>query len=232
MTTTIAAAIFVKTPGYSPLKTRLAEGIGAELAEQFHRMATRCERDVLEVSVRELTPHGITLQPIWAVAEPEALDDPFWNDFPMMGQGTGDLGARLHFVYAELIEQYDGVLLLGADSPQLDVALIVSAVQGLVAEDRRFCLAPANDGGFSLFAGNTPIPESVWMSVPYSSTDTARKLMDQLASIAPVETLRELIDVDTRDDLDSILPKLNQENALPSQQELGQWIIEINRRLG
>lgn len=226
----IAAAIFVKTPGCSPLKTRLAEGIGTENAEQFHFRATRCVRDVLRESVRILSQRGIELQPIWAVAEPEALGDPVWNDFPVMGQGGGELGSRLHRVYSQLIDESDGVLLLGADTPQLDVDLIISAVLETVGDPPRFCLAPANDGGFSLFGGNAPIPESVWTSVPYSSTETARCLMDNLKQTGPVTTLLELVDVDTLDDLLRILPVLNQENALPSQRELGQWIMDNTRR--
>lgn len=226
----LTAAIFVKTPGYSPLKTRLAAGIGTENAEQFHFRATRCVRDVLRESIRILSQRGIELQPIWAVAEPEALGDPVWNDFPVMGQGGGELGSRLHRVYSQLIDESDGVLLLGADSPQLDVELIVSAVQELAIETPRFCLAPANDGGFSLFGGNAPIPESVWTSVPYSSQETAHCLIEQLEPFGPVERLSELIDVDTLDDLLRILPVLSQENALPSQRELGQWIMDKTRR--
>lgn len=226
----VAAAVFVKTPGYSPLKTRLAEGIGTENAEQFHRRATRCVRDVLRESIRILSQRGIELQPIWAVAEPEALGDPVWNDFPVMGQGGGELGSRLHRVYAQLIDESEGVLLLGADSPQLDVELIVSAVREVIGEKPRFCLAPANDGGFSLFGGNAPILESVWTSVPYSSQETARCLIEQLEPFGPVERLSELIDVDTLDDLIQILPVLNRENALSSQRELGQWIVDKTRR--
>lgn len=43
----VAIAVFIKTPGLSPIKTRLAEGIGSEKAIEFSGMmhATHVQRD-------------------------------------------------------------------------------------------------------------------------------------------------------------------------------------------
>ena len=60
-----AAAVFVKTIGYSPLKTRLASGIGTLQADQFYRLACQSiSEQLLEVSP--------TIQPYWAVAESQS----------------------------------------------------------------------------------------------------------------------------------------------------------------
>jgi hypothetical protein len=37
----VGIAIFVKTPGHSPLKTRLAAGIGIDAAREFHMLAAQ-----------------------------------------------------------------------------------------------------------------------------------------------------------------------------------------------
>ena len=57
-----AAAIFVKTPGLSPLKTRLATGIGAAAATDWYRLAARATA----AAVAQLP----NLVAYWAVAEP------------------------------------------------------------------------------------------------------------------------------------------------------------------
>ena len=43
-----AAAIFVKTPGISPIKTRLAVGIGQANAESFYKMSCQATGEVLD----------------------------------------------------------------------------------------------------------------------------------------------------------------------------------------
>ncbi|MDQ3495902.1 MAG: hypothetical protein M3485_10390, partial [Pseudomonadota bacterium] len=71
----IGLAIFVKTPGHSPLKTRLAAGIGRESAERFHRLAAEAVAAVARAA--QATPPGLATA--WAVAEDSALDDALWS---------------------------------------------------------------------------------------------------------------------------------------------------------
>ncbi len=65
-------AIFVKTPGYSPVKTRLAASIGQRRAEQFHRLAAAAVAAVAKAAMPAVTPY-------WAIAERDALHDPLWR---------------------------------------------------------------------------------------------------------------------------------------------------------
>jgi glycosyltransferase A (GT-A) superfamily protein (DUF2064 family) len=51
-----ALAIFVKTPGLSPVKTRLAEGIGQARAEAFYRLAVDAVAEVALATEPKLTP--------------------------------------------------------------------------------------------------------------------------------------------------------------------------------
>jgi hypothetical protein len=122
---TPALAIFVKTPGLSPVKTRLAASLGTKAATRFHELAAAATAAV----VHQCQP---LLIPYWAIAEtghPEAARA--WPDFASVEQGEGDLGARLDRVYAHLQARHGRALLIGADAPQLTSALLRQALSAL-----------------------------------------------------------------------------------------------------
>jgi rSAM/selenodomain-associated transferase 1 len=181
-----AAAVFVKTPGRSPIKTRLARELGTPLALDFYNRACEVMREVLESM-------GPGWKPYWAVAEAEPIDHR-WHSWSTVLQGEGELGQRLHHVYATLLKHHRAVVLLGADAPQITSHLLREAI----ARVRRgtFVLGPARDGGFYLFAGATPLPASVWTQVQYSQATTREELAAQLRPWGTIETLDELRDVD------------------------------------
>ncbi len=218
MTLRAGIAIFVKTPGYSPLKTRLAAGIGVEAAQQFHMLAANTVAAVARQAQREmplLTAH-------WAVAETAALSDPTWASLPRIEQGDGDLGARMGHVAESLLTRFDAALLLGADTPQITAADITNAVLGLQADAH--VLGPSEDGGFWLFATRGPVPALAWTATPWSRADTATRFCAALGE-ASVTQLRSLRDVDGADDLTPLLLALDAlEHPLHEQQDLAEWL--------
>ena len=82
-----AVAIFVKTPGLSPLKTRLAASIGQEKAHEFYNLSLNAIRETLTT---------LDISPYWAIAEKEALNDPMWQDYNRLHTGDGNLGVIQH----------------------------------------------------------------------------------------------------------------------------------------
>jgi glycosyltransferase A (GT-A) superfamily protein (DUF2064 family) len=81
------------------------------------------------------------------------------------------------------------------------------------------------DGGFWLFGGNTPIPESVWTKTPYSQENTAAVLEESLARIAPVVQLQKLQDVDIVGDLSYLKRELiNQQVLNRAQSAIVSWL--------
>lgn len=76
-------------------------------------------------------------------------------------------------IYTRLQRQYDSVLLIGADVPQVNAGLLTSASDLLRSGNHPFVLGPAHDGGFWLFGGRDPLPMEMWTSVTYSRSDTA-----------------------------------------------------------
>ncbi|MEO8993767.1 MAG: TIGR04282 family arsenosugar biosynthesis glycosyltransferase [Rhodanobacter sp.] len=215
-----ALAIFVKTPKFSPVKTRLAATLGTTDALTFYTLACAAT-----AAVARGCP---SLAPYWAVAEAEPEAHAAWPDFPRIGQGEGGLGARMGHVYAELQARHGQVLLIGADAPQLTTALLECARATLDDATHPFALGLAADGGFWLFGGSRPIPQSVWIDVRYSQPDTAAQLRSALASLGSVITLPELSDVDVEADLPALAESLDAlSNPLPAQRELAAWLHTV-----
>ncbi len=222
MSLRVGLAIFVKTPGHSPLKTRLASTIGIQRASQFHMLAAAAVAAVAARAQRELP----ALTSHWAVAEAGALDAQAWASLPTVAQGEGDLGARMARVTDRLLAGFDGALLLGADAPQIEAADIVAALGALGTH--RHVIGPSVDGGFWMLATRGTVPAKAWSETPWSQADTAARFCHALgaspddASIARLRTLR---DADTVEDLSPLLSTLDAlSDPLPEQQRLADWL--------
>ncbi len=216
-----ALAIFVKTPGLSPVKTRLAESIGAAAAARFHRLGAAAVAAVARTGMPTVTPY-------WAVAEADPAATTAWPEFPIVYQGDGDLGLRMHRVYSELLERHGSVLLIGADIPQVRPWHLTQATARLADPAVGFVLGPAADGGFWLFGGNRLVRRRVWQSVRYSQPDTCTAFCRRLPEGGVVATLPVLTDVDTVDDLPRLQQALNELPApLSAQCAVAGWLEEV-----
>lgn len=194
----VAIAVFVKTPGLSDIKTRLAKRRGKVFAEDFYKKSVECIRHLLK-NVQNLIPET---KPYWALAEKIEDTSDHWYDFLKIEQGSGKLGERLHCVYQSLQLKYQNVLLIGSDSPQLSIQHIQNAIQELQKND--FVVGRALDGGFYIFGGKLPIDENIWNSVPYSTPHAADKLINKLSKKNSVFELEKTFDIDEAQDLDNL----------------------------
>lgn len=218
---TPALAIFVKTAGLSPVKTRLAATLGTAHATHFHGLAAAATAAV----ARQCRP---VLTPYWAVAEPAPEASEAWPEFENLWQGTGGLGERLHQVYSELQARHGSVLLIGADAPQLTPSLLTDALHALAAPGNPFAMGNAADGGFWLFGGRVPIAREVWLGVRYSQADTGAQLRHALAASGGTSQLPTLADVDHASDLDLLAAALDAlSDPLPAQCSLRDWLRVI-----
>lgn len=209
----VAIAIFVKTPGISPLKTRLAATLGRDKAENFYRLSLNS----IESTLKELP-----LIPFWAVGETEGLNDSLWNNFNKMHTGNGDLGDRQSHVYHELLKSYDAVMLIGGDAPQLSSDIIKQAMTILETQD--FVIGPADDGGYYLLGGRKKIDAKVWSETPWSDKKTLEIFIENLG-ITP-HTLTVLTDVDTEEDLKTIIDEMPS-TLNENQKILKNWIMRL-----
>lgn len=215
---TAAIAVFVKTPGLSPLKTRLAAGVGEHAALQFYRNSL--------LALTELLGGQSQLSPYWAVAESKEqlpADHP-WQQFPIIHQGTGGLGLRMATILSQLLARHDQVFFIGADTPQLSLDLLSDAQRQLADHDVVF--GPAADGGFYLMGTKVAISAATFQAVSYSQDDTRQQLAAQLGLKHRISAdLPQLTDADTAGDLAVIAKQLA---ALPEplsrQQILLTWL--------
>lgn len=218
---TPAIGIFVKTPGLSPIKTRLGRSLGRPIAEEWHRRAALC----VAISA------GATGLPVyWAVAEAEGMRHPLWQGLPRLAQGEGGLGARMARVHSEIVQRHGAGILVGADLPQIGTRHLDAAAAWLDSSDRRYVLGPARDGGFWLFGANRELPAATWKSVKYSRDDTAQRLIDAIA--APCwELLQPMTDLDRASDLQAVLAELDSVVRPSSEQQaLARWLeIQIEQ---
>lgn len=215
-----ALAIFVKTPGHSPVKTRLAAECGERYAVEWYRRAAAA---VASVARAAQARYGVAAY--WAVAEPDALDA--WPDLPTIAQGEGDLGTRMSKVHAELVERHGSGVLIGADAPQLTATLLGEAIDWVSVPLPRLVIGPAQDGGFWLFGGNAVPPLQAWTAVAYSATDTARQLQHSMRDAGDWRTLATLTDADHASDLAAVQRALQGlPDPTPEQRTLARWMRE------
>jgi glycosyltransferase A (GT-A) superfamily protein (DUF2064 family) len=218
-----AVAIFVKTPGLSPIKTRLAGDTSKKVAEQFYAFSLNCVRAVL----KEVANTNHQIVPIWAVAEEDGLSHPFWETFDSVYQGEGAFGARLSRVYTELLNRFENVIFIGADAPFITSALILDTHTLLSNTTNAipFVLGPSNDGGFFLLGGSIPIEENIWFDVEYSVSHTGAQILERIQEFGRVHLLPPLSDVDNLKDLLGIAsPLVTPMPLLKEQRELIEWI--------
>ncbi len=213
-----AVAIFVKTPGYSPVKSRLAATIGVPLAEEFFKLSLLATKNSVLEAIKKSSGN---LEAYWAVAEKECLNHPEWMDFEVISQGEGGLGERLDHVYKTLLKKHDSVLLIGADLPQLDFNRLLEANKFL-SSGLNFVMGKTDDGGFYLFGGRTFIKKESWTSVTYSSEKTANELVDLLKDQADFLYLETSFDIDHESDLKR-LSDYTHPNLLPAQDFIIRW---------
>lgn len=222
--TSIAIAVFAKTPGLSPLKTRLAASIGTEKAHQFYRLSLQCT----EACLQALQSQYDDIDVYWAVAEAQHREHDIWHNKQTLWTGPGSLGQRLHHVYQELKARYDTVILIGSDCPQLRPATFIDTIKQL--QHSEYVMGPAEDGGFYLFASHQPIDADIWTQCQYSQPDTRKQLINNINE--PVHLLQAQFDIDTVSELNRLTTVLPSSPALntDAQQQLYCWLEEYGHK--
>ncbi|MEZ4743896.1 MAG: DUF2064 domain-containing protein [Bdellovibrionota bacterium] len=223
---TSAVAVFVKTPGKSPLKTRLAQGIGREDADRFYELSCSAIAELVGYYCKNIGQGLIT--PYWAIAEKEEVCGNYWKDFSHIWQGDGGLGNRLFKVYNELLCQHPHVFIIGSDCPQISPQSLQMAVELSHAESN-FVMGEARDGGFWLVGGSKPIAQHCWERVTYSAQDTAYELCRQLEPLGEISKLKCYQDVDEKADLEVLrIELLANEQRLAMQDYLLKWLSQFD----
>ena len=224
-----AIVVFVKTPGLSPVKTRLAADLGRETADEFYRLSVSAVGATVAAAA---AAQGFC--PYWAVAELEGMGDQRWQRFPRIHQGGRGLGERLQNVFGELQKRHRVVAAIGADSPQLRCEALCAALQYLQDDqvNGTSVLGRCPDGGFYLVGSNIVLPSDAWVDVPYSASDTADRMLQSLKHHGEVFELPVLTDVDDIRDLHAVQRELQEVCDLTAEQiAVLAWLKRVITRL-
>lgn len=182
--------VFGRAPRLGAVKRRLASGIGARAALDFHRKtmiallqtlaAERSFRTVLAV-----TPDRIRFRLPVATKR--------------INQGPGDLGTRMDRAFRRI--KHGRVVIIGCDIPEARACDLRAAFRALGGADAVF--GPARDGGYWLVGLGPRRPAGPFANVRWS---TPHALADTLVNFRGrrVAFLRCLADVDTAADLRSV----------------------------
>lgn len=195
--------IFARLPRLNHVKSRLAAVLGARHALELYCAAlTHTLHEAAKSGARCVIYHA-------NVHDGEALRQ--WLkginlEFEMKPQCEDpNLGNRMQHALSAELQIADEVLLIGSDIPDLDSAILTSAIAAMSKFD--IVLGPANDGGFycigvtSAAKSNLSFLESIpWStsSVYQQTAESARRC--NLSVVAP-DTLPILRDWDTAQDV-------------------------------
>lgn len=182
--------VFVRAPVLGAVKRRLAAGVGAVEALRFYRTATEQLLRRIGGDRRWKTILAVT---------PDAAArgvSPWRFGFARIGQGDGDLGARMGRILAS--GSTVPVAIVGSDIPDLRAQHVAGAFAALRGADLVF--GPAVDGGYWL-VGRRPgvatraLFDGVRWSSPHALADT-RANVPTRRNIALLETLEDVDDAE------------------------------------
>lgn len=196
--------VIAKAPIAGHAKTRLSP---PARDEQAAGIAAASLLDTLE-TVRD-TPGA---QPVVALSG--SLDEALrggelahiMDGMPVIGQGDGDLAARLARTIRYTSQLYPGlgVVLIGMDTPQVRADMLTGAADDMFEPDIDGVLGPACDGGWWLLGMREPGDQHALRALretPMSMPDTGDQTLLALKGAGlNLATAAEISDVDTMDD--------------------------------
>ena len=188
--------IYCKAPILGLVKTRLAASVGAERALGIYKeLATATHQAVLPFKEVHwiFTPDSDEARSMTK----EWVSRPEWTIRP---QKNGDLGERLKEGFRIALTQ-GSAMAIGTDCPYItskDLHEADSVLQN--GGENQLVIGPANDGGYWLIGMNCFYP-AIFENIPWSSESTFEVTLSRARELGlSIHLLRELSDVDTRED--------------------------------
>lgn len=206
-----ALVIMARYPQIGATKTRLARTIGDDETLRLYRAFLTDLAHKFAGHMCDLhwayTPANIDYMSFMATLAPTLTG--YMHAFPQQGQ---DFGARLHHAFQYTHDQkYQRTIVIGSDSPQISMKIIMQAQKGLDTAD--VVLGPADDGGYYLIAMRRPY--DVFTGIPMSTSIVAQKTIELAQSQGlKVHTLEQLFDIDELSDLLRLAHLLETDSSL------------------
>jgi len=190
-----AIVLMTRVPLPGRTKTRMMEVLSGEECAAFH---TACLEDICKT----VSATGITSYLYYTGGSVEKFSKQniaCMRSFDMRQQGGGDLGERMYSAASRILTKHDGVIILGADIPEIDSKLLVDALKQLDGCD--VVIGPSFDGGYYLI-GLKKAYRNIFNGIPWGSPFVMETtLLEVERSGLSCGLLTPMTDIDTWDDL-------------------------------
>jgi uncharacterized protein len=193
-----ALVIMARYPQVGTTKTRLARTFGDEETADLYKAFLTDLAEKFAGQACDLywayTPAEVDYLSFVATLAPTLIEH--MHAFPQQGI---NFGARLHHTFQWAHSRgYQRTIVIGSDSPQIGLDVIIQAQKALDRAD--VVLGPADDGGYYLIAMRQP--HDVFSNIPMSTSVVARMTIELAQNQGlKVHTLRNLFDIDELPDL-------------------------------
>lgn len=188
---------FSRYPEPGKTKTRLIPALGAEGAAELQREMTM--HTLLTVEQTRFARRA-TAEVRFVGGTVQRMSELFETSLPLLPQGDGDLGARMHRALADAFARGAGsAIVIGTDCPSLDAAVLDSAFEALQTHD--CVLGRAQDGGYYLIGLRRPAPP-LFEGIGWGSDRVLHQTLRKAAATGlSVHQLPSRQDVDEPEDL-------------------------------
>ena len=187
--------VFGREPLPGAVKTRLAAGVGEEVAALVYR-------ELLGHTLGVARSVGADV--VLALAEPPRCGFRPPLEVAVEVQATGDLGRRMACAFERRFsEGYRRVVLIGSDCPRLGTVHLEGALAML--DEAPVALGPAADGGYWLIGLREPVAE-LFEGIAWSTPGVLAQTRERLHALnLDWRELETLSDLDTGGDLERLL---------------------------
>lgn len=187
-----ALIIFIRNPELGKVKTRLAATLGDEKALEIYKTLLQHTRETAEkLDIKKyLFYHDLINK-----------NDDWSNEvFDKQLQIGNDLGEKMFHAFDYLfLSEFDQVLIIGSDCPELNEGIIGEAFRLLIEND--VVVGPASDGGYYLL-GMNKMHASLFQNIQWSTGSVFNETINACsASGLTYALLPTLTDIDVEADL-------------------------------
>ncbi len=204
--------LFVKLPEKGKVKTRMARDMGWDLVLRLYESMVR---DTIGMLKSTQVPFHICFDPPGTLDHMRRWLGPENSYIPQTG---ADLGERMEQAFTQAFRKHaDKALLIGSDIPGLSSAVILDAFDALETHD--VVIGPARDGGYYLIGfQKNGFEASAFHDMKWSTDAVFRETVMRLRRKARnVLVLPQYSDADTKEDLKTLLNRMEQQGPAGSQ---------------
>ncbi len=203
MRTAVVVMSKIPQPGFT--KTRLNTVLTGQESADFH---LACLKDICSaIKMSGLPGYIYYAAPDEALfPTPHSIEADLWGwssedraYFKMYPQQGADLGERLYHAAREILNDYEAVLLLGSDMPEITPELIWEAQANL--SNSEITIGPALDGGYYLLGIKQASPY-IFQNIPWGTAEVFNITLQRIrTNLIRYSVLPPKMDIDTWDDL-------------------------------